>query len=51
MTRWRDGVQLWIERWLLSSRVSGLILIVLLLAFWEVSALYFMDTPTWPPVT
>jgi ABC-type nitrate/sulfonate/bicarbonate transport system permease component len=51
MTGWRDGIQLWIERWLLSSRVSGLILILLLLAFWQISALYLMDTPTWPPVT
>lgn len=26
-------------------------LIVLLLAFWEISALYIVRTPTWPPVT
>jgi ABC-type nitrate/sulfonate/bicarbonate transport system permease component len=36
---------------LLDSRLSGLLLIVLLLAVWQVSALYFVDTPTWPPVT
>ena len=24
---------------------------MLLLAFWQFSALYIMDTPTWPPVT
>jgi ABC-type nitrate/sulfonate/bicarbonate transport system permease component len=40
-----------IERWLGSSRISGLLLIVLLLAFWQYSALYIMNTPTWPPVT
>jgi ABC-type nitrate/sulfonate/bicarbonate transport system permease component len=33
------------------SRLSGVALIVLLLALWQVSALYFVDTPTWPPVT
>src|SRR5262245_18460051 len=38
-------------RWLETSRVSGVILIVLLLGFWQFSALYIMDTPTWPPVT
>ena len=27
------------------------ILILLLLALWQFSALYIMDTPTWPPVT
>jgi len=41
----------WFERWLTGSRISGLILIVLLLGFWQYSALYVMDTPTWPPVT
>ncbi len=45
------GIALWIERWLLGSRASGLMLIVLLLAFWQFSALYIMDTPTWPPIT
>jgi len=38
-------------RWLETSRGSGVILIVLLLGFWQFSALYIMDTPTWPPVT
>ena len=33
------------------SRLSGLILIVLLLAFWQFSALYLVHIPTWPPVT
>ena len=51
MTGWRARIQLWVEYWLLDSRASGLILIVLLLAFWQFSALYLMDTPTWPPVT
>jgi ABC-type nitrate/sulfonate/bicarbonate transport system permease component len=38
-------------RWLQTSRGSGVILILLLLALWQFSALYMMDTPTWPPVT
>jgi ABC-type nitrate/sulfonate/bicarbonate transport system permease component len=38
-------------QWLKTSRVSGVILILLLLALWQFSALYVMDTPTWPPVT
>jgi NitT/TauT family transport system permease protein len=38
-------------RWLEASRGSGVILIVLLLGFWQFSALYIMDTPTWPPVS
>ena len=37
--------------WLKTSRGSGVILILLLLALWQFSALYLMDTPTWPPVT
>jgi ABC-type nitrate/sulfonate/bicarbonate transport system permease component len=41
----------WLEGWLSGSRISGLILIVLLLGLWQYSALYVMDTPTWPPVT
>jgi NitT/TauT family transport system permease protein len=40
-----------VMRWLQTSRVSGVILIVLLLGLWQFSALYLMDTPTWPPVT
>jgi ABC-type nitrate/sulfonate/bicarbonate transport system permease component len=40
-----------ILRWLQTSRGSGVILILLLLALWQFSALYMMDTPTWPPVT
>ena len=40
-----------IVRWLQTSRGSGVILILLLLALWQYSALYVMDTPTWPPVT
>jgi ABC-type nitrate/sulfonate/bicarbonate transport system permease component len=38
-------------RWLETSRGSGVLLILLLLAFWQLSAVYLMDTPTWPPVT
>jgi hypothetical protein len=40
-----------ILRWFETSRGSGVILILLLLCFWQYSALYIMDTPTWPPVT
>jgi ABC-type nitrate/sulfonate/bicarbonate transport system permease component len=40
-----------IVHWLETSRGSGIILIVLLLALWQFSAVYVMDTPTWPPVT
>ena len=40
-----------ILRWLMASRASGVILILLLLCLWQLSALYVMDTPTWPPVT
>jgi ABC-type nitrate/sulfonate/bicarbonate transport system permease component len=36
---------------LFNSRLSGLLLIVLLLVLWQVSALYVVQTPTWPPVT
>jgi len=41
----------WIESRFFNSRLSGLVLIVLLLAAWQISALYILDTPTWPPVT
>jgi ABC-type nitrate/sulfonate/bicarbonate transport system permease component len=40
-----------IGRWFETSRGSGVILILLLLGFWQFSALYIMQTPTWPPVT
>ena len=40
-----------VTRWLQTSRGSGVILILLLLGLWQFSALYIMDTPTWPPVT
>jgi ABC-type nitrate/sulfonate/bicarbonate transport system permease component len=40
-----------IDRWLTQSRISGLVLIAALLLFWELSALYLVRTPTWPPVT
>jgi ABC-type nitrate/sulfonate/bicarbonate transport system permease component len=40
-----------VARWLQTSRGSGVILILLLLGLWQFSALYIMDTPTWPPVT
>ena len=33
------------------SRFSGLVLIALLLVLWQASALYVVQTPTWPPVT
>jgi len=38
-------------RWLRDSRASGVVLIVLLLVLWQLSAMYVVDTPTWPPVT
>ena len=31
--------------------VSGVILIALLLAFWQLSAMYLVKSPTWPTVT
>ena len=37
--------------WLETSRGSGVILVAALLCLWQFSALYIMDTPTWPPVT
>lgn len=40
-----------VVQWLKTSRGSGVILILFLLALWQFSALYVMDTPTWPPVT
>src|SRR5262249_42105772 len=40
-----------VTHWLEASRASGVILIVLLLGLWQFSALYVLDTPTWPPVT
>jgi ABC-type nitrate/sulfonate/bicarbonate transport system permease component len=40
-----------IESLLRDSRVSGVILIALLLAFWQFSAMYMVKTPTWPTVT
>ena len=39
------------RRWLRDSRASGVALIVLLLVLWQLSAMYVVDTPTWPPVT
>ncbi|HUF82306.1 MAG TPA: ABC transporter permease [Burkholderiales bacterium] len=40
-----------LERFFVHSRFSGLVLIALLLVAWQLSALYVLDTPTWPPVT
>ncbi|MFN2646190.1 MAG: ABC transporter permease [Burkholderiales bacterium] len=37
--------------WLRDSRLSGVALIVLLLVLWQLSAIYVVDSPTWPPVT
>src|ERR1700704_2867692 len=41
------------ELWtmLRESRVTGVILIVVLLALWQLSAMYLVRSPTWPPVT
>lgn len=41
----------WIHRWLRDSRLSGVVLIAVLLVLWQLSATYVVDTPTWPPVT
>lgn len=41
----------WIADRLFNSRFPGLVLILILLAAWQLSALYLVDTPTWPPVT
>jgi ABC-type nitrate/sulfonate/bicarbonate transport system permease component len=38
-------------RWLRDSRASGVVLLALLLVLWQLSAMYVVDTPTWPPVT
>ena len=38
-------------RWLRDSRISGVALIVALLLLWQLSAMYVVETPTWPPVT
>ena len=38
-------------KWLRESRASGVGLIVLLLLLWQLSAVYVVKTPTWPPVT
>lgn len=35
----------------LRSRVSGIVLIVALLVLWQVSALYWVGSPSWPPLT
>jgi ABC-type nitrate/sulfonate/bicarbonate transport system permease component len=40
-----------LRRWLLETRMPGLVLIVLLLAVWQISATWWVDSPTWPPVT
>jgi ABC-type nitrate/sulfonate/bicarbonate transport system permease component len=34
-----------------ASRASGALLLVALLALWQVSALYWVASPNWPPVT
>ena len=41
------GIVAWFGR----SRVPGVIVIALLLGVWQLSALYVVKTPTWPPVT
>lgn len=33
------------------SRLTGVVLILLLLAFWQFSAIYLVHSPTWPTVT
>jgi len=41
----------WMQRWLRESRFAGVVLVLALLGLWQVSALYWIETPTWPPVT
>ncbi len=38
-------------RWLTESRLVGVLLILLVLAVWQYSAVFLVHTPTWPPVT
>jgi ABC-type nitrate/sulfonate/bicarbonate transport system permease component len=33
------------------SRISGILLIALLLLFWQLSAMYLVTSPTWPSIT
>jgi ABC-type nitrate/sulfonate/bicarbonate transport system permease component len=35
----------------LRSRASGVALVLFLLALWQVSAMYWVDSPNWPPLT
>ena len=39
------------KKWLRDSRLSGVVLIALLLLAWQLSAMYVVNTPTWPTVT
>lgn len=41
----------WLKSWMQRSRLPGVVLIALLLLAWQLSALYVVKTPTWPPVT
>jgi ABC-type nitrate/sulfonate/bicarbonate transport system permease component len=41
----------WLAHQLRDSRTSGVALIVALLLLWQLSAMYVVETPTWPPVT
>jgi ABC-type nitrate/sulfonate/bicarbonate transport system permease component len=41
----------WLVYQLRDSRISGVALIVALLLVWQLSAMYVVETPTWPPVT
>lgn len=40
-----------LARWMRDSRVSGVVLIALLLVLWQISAVYWVQSPTWPPVS
>lgn len=39
------------RKWLSESRLVGLVLILVLLALWQYSAVHVVKRPTWPPVT
>ena len=39
------------KRWLRDTRLTGVVLILVLLGAWQYSAVHVVQTPSWPPVT
>lgn len=39
------------KRWLIDTRLAGVVLILILLGAWQYSAVHLVHTPSWPPVT